>query len=238
MFKEIESELMSILSEEYVEKVAHMPTKDVEKVMDLIYQLDLKDITRMYSEDNSNYRRIVVIYNGDEEAENCDYDCSVINGKLCHITFVPSHLLDKSEKNALTLMKFIVKYLSIRTSLLIRNRNTIVYTNSDHTIDLLDFQAIPVIACAVLRKIYSGVSLATHIYNTIAKCIPTYAELYCERGVESILDLFDAGMTVEELLDNSLICAISPDDKNYPNIWDIEVKDDMKVVIKDDNEEE
>ena len=218
MYKKIESELISILSDEYVEKIAHMPSRDIEKVMNLIFDIKFEDIERVYSEENDHYRKIIIIYKCDNKNDGCDCDYCMINGKMCHITFIPSYLLDKSENNVKQLIRFVCKYIAINTSLILRNRSLLPATDS--TLDFIDTQSIPVLTCAIIRRFYSGASLSDCIYSVISEAIPLYKHIYSERGIDSLLDLFDDGLTVEELLDNSFICAIKPNDKKYPGIWD------------------
>lgn len=221
MYKKIESELLSILSEEYVEKIAHMPSKykEIEKMMDLIYHIKFEDIERVYSEENDNYRRLVIIHNGDEN-EQCNCDFCVFKGKMCHITFIPSHLLDKSENNVKRMIEFVCKYIAIQTQLILRKRSSFL-PDSCSTLDYVDIQSIPVLTCAIIRKLYSGASLSTYIYSVLSNNISMYKQLYTEKGIDSLLDLFDDGLTVEELLDNSFICAIDANDKKYPGIWNL-----------------
>ena len=62
MFKEIENELMSIINEDPIERIAHIPNKAIAKTMDLIYNVKFEDIERVYTESLSKLIRMTVIY--------------------------------------------------------------------------------------------------------------------------------------------------------------------------------
>ena len=84
---------------------------------------------------------------------------------------------------------------------------------------LIIIQAVPVITCAVMRKLYAGPTLAKVIYMSLTELIPMYKNTYTEEGINSVLDLFDEGLGISELLDSGFICSIPVDDKKYPGIW-------------------
>ena len=216
MFKEIENELMSIFSDNPIEKIAHTPTKEIAKTMDLIYKIKFEDIERVYTEPMGDIIRMTVLYHSKSNEIRAFKDMIPINGKVYFITFLPSQLLDKNENNAITLSKAIISYIGKRITLLSNAYD--LYTKQG-TLSAIMVQAIPVITCAVIRQIYSGPSLPKIIYNSLIEEIDTYKNIYSEEGINSVLDLFDEDLGVSELLDSGFICAIESDDKKYPGIW-------------------
>lgn len=220
MFKEIENELMSIISDDPIEKIAHMPSKEIAKTMDLIYNIKFEEIERVYTEPMGKLTRMVIIYKSEADDKNIiGHDLCPINGKIYHITLFPSYLLNKDEGNAITLSRAVIKYVSIRISLLMDQYENIISNVKDNILDLVILQSIPVITCAVMRQIYSGPSLSKVIYMSLSDMIPVYKKVYSEEGVNSILNLFDEGLGVSELIDNGFICSIAYNDLNYPGIW-------------------
>lgn len=216
MFKEIERELLSIISDDPIERIAHMPTKEIAKTMHLLYGIKFEDIHRTYTEKLDSYNRLVVIYKGGDFVVQ---DLCPIEGKMYHITLFPEHLLNKDETNAVTLSRAIIKYISIRVALLLNNYERISSKIKDNLFDLVCFQSIPVLTCAVMRKIYSGPTLSTVIHMSLTELIKLYKNTYSEQGIDTILNLFDEGLGVNELLDNGFICSIEVDDTRYPGIW-------------------
>lgn len=220
MFKEIENELMSIISDDPIEKIAHMPSKEIAKTMDLIYNIKFEEIERVYTEPMGKLTRMVIIYKSEADDKNIiGHDLCPINGKIYHITLFPSYLLNKDEGNAITLSRAVIKYVSIRISLLMDQYENIISNVKDNILDLVILQSIPVITCAVMRQIYSGPSLSKVIYMSLSDMIPVYKKVYSEEGVNSILNLFDEGLGVSELIDSGFICSIAYNDLNYPGIW-------------------
>lgn len=220
MFKEIEKELLSIISEDQIEKIAHMPTKEIAKTMDLIYHIKFEDIERVYYDNIDNsLSRMVVLYKSNKENKNIGVDLCPINGKLYHITLFPVELLNKDENNAIILCKSIIKYISARLSVIKYNYESLINHLEDNLLDLIFIQCYPVITCAIMRKIYSGPSLPKVICITLLEEIDKNNAIYNEVGINSILNIFDEGLGVDELLDNGFICSILPDDKTYPGIW-------------------
>ena len=217
MFKEIEAELLSILSDEPIEKVAHMPTKEIAKTMELIFNIKFEDIERVYTENMNKFIRMVVIFN-EEIDKHVTHDICPINGKVYHITFIPSCLLNKSENNAIALSRTIITYISIRVGLLLDKYNGIKVSNKC-ILDMVEVQTVPIITCAIMRKLYGGPSLSKVIYMSLSELLDIYKKLYTEKGINTILDLFDEGLGVSELLDSGFICSIKPDDPKYPGIW-------------------
>lgn len=218
MFKEIESELMSIMSDSAIDKIAHTPSIEIAKTMDLLYNIKFEDIERVYTENMNNLIRMVVVHKS-ENNKVLEPDLCPINGKLYHITFFPSGLLDKSENNAIRLTQAIVKYVSLRVSLLMDQTENLTKKIGNSILSLVYFQAIPVITCAVIRQIYSGVNIPKIVYMASSELLPSYKTLYTEEGINSLFNLLDEGLGVNELLDSGFICTIKPDDKNYPGIW-------------------
>ena len=216
MFKEIESELLSIISEDPIDKIAHTPSIQIAKTMDLLYNIKFESIQKVYTENMDKLIRMVVVYKS--EKRTVDQDLCTIDGKLYHITFFPYELLDKSENNAITLTKSILYYISLRLGIIMDNYDNIISEVQNSTFKLINFQSIPVITCAVVRKIYSG-NLSKIIYMTLSELFSVYKKAYSEQGITDILNLFDEGLDVNDLLDNGFICSIKPGDKNYPGIW-------------------
>lgn len=244
MFKEVENELLSIISDDSIERIAHMPSKEIAKTMDLIYNIKFEDIERVYTEKINKITRMVVVYNTHDDTKLVSQDLCPINGKIYHITLFPSYLLSKDENNAITLGKAIIKYSSIRIALLMDEYNYLMKNVKDNILDLVIIQSIPVITCAVLRKIYSGPSLPKVIHMILSELLPAYKVIGSEQGINSILNLFDEGLGVDELLDSGFICSIPIDNKEYPGIWgkvDGENKDDTAFsveIISPENKED
>lgn len=218
MFKEIENELLSIISDDPIEKIAHMPTKEIAKTMDLIYNIKFDDISRVYHYKRNNMDTLVVIYDS-KDTPTIDEDLCMINGKVYNLVFFPSHVLSKNETNAIILSQAVVAYVSLRVSVIMNEYDSIINRVTDNILYLTLLQATPIITCAIMRKIYSGPTLPKVIYMALTALAPKYKTLYTEEGIETILDMFDEGLGVDELLDNSFICSIKADDKKYPGIW-------------------
>lgn len=225
MFKEIENEILSIISDDAIEKIAHMPSKEIAKTMELIYNVKFEDIERVYNSSLENINKMTVIYKN-EKHNSLISDMCFMNGKTYYITFFPSHLLNKDENNAITLSRSIIKYISNWLDLIMYTYDGISKKVKDNIYDLIIFQAIPILTCSIMRRIYNGPSLAKVIYMSLSEMIPAYKKSYTERGINSILNILDEDLSVEQLLDNSLICAIKPDDENYPGIWPSKSKEE------------
>lgn len=225
MFKEIENEILSIISDDAIEKIAHMPSKEIAKTMELIYNVKFEDIERVYNSSLENINKMTVIYKN-EKHNSLISDMCFMNGKTYYITFFPSHLLNKDENNAITLSRSIIKYISNWLDLIMYTYDGISKKVKDNIYDLIIFQAIPILSCSIMRRIYNGPTLAKVIYMSLSEMIPVYKKSYTERGINSILNILDEDLSVEQLLDNSLICAIKPDDENYPEIWPSKYKEE------------
>lgn len=219
MFKEIETELMSIMSENPIDKIAHAPSIEIAKTMDLLYNIKFEDIERVYTENMDNFVRMVVVHKA-ENNKTVEPDLCPINGKIYHITFFPSGLLDKSENNAITLTQAVIKYVSMRVSLLMDQYENLTKMVKNDLLKLVFFQSVPVITCSVIRQIYSGPNIPKIVYMTLSELIPTYKETYSEEGINTIFNIFDEGLGITELLDSGFICTIKSKDKNYPGIWE------------------
>ena len=219
MFKEIETELLSIISDDPIERIAHMPTNEIAKTMDLIYGIKYEDIKRVYIDKVSTINNMTIIYDA-KDKKHIGQDVCPINGKVYHITFFPEFLLNKDENNAITLSKAIITYISSRISVISDGYENIMDKVSGNTLYKTTIQSIPIITCAIMRKIYSGPSLPKVIYMSLTELVSTYKSLYTEEGVETILNLMDEGLGVSELLDSAFICSIEPDNEKYPGIWE------------------
>ena len=220
MFKEIESELMSIISENSIDRISHMPSIEIAKTMDLLYNIKFEDIERVYTENMNNFIRMVVVHKSEND-KTIEPDLCPINGKIYHITFFPSGLLDKSENNAITLTQAVIKYISLRISLLMDQYDNLTNTVKNDLLSMVFFQAIPVITCSVIRQLYAGPNIPKIVYMTLSELIPTYKALYSEEGINSIFNILDENLGISELLDSGFICTIRSDDKNYPGIWTV-----------------
>ena len=225
MFKEIESELLSILRDDAIERITHMPSREIAKTMDLIYGVKFDDIVRVYTDKVNTINNMTIIYN-DKDKKQIEQDICLIEGKVYHITLFPNSLLSTTENNAINLSKAIIGYVSARISVILDGYQNIMGNISGNTLYKTTIQSIPIITCAVMRKVYSGPTLAKVIYRTLTEILDHYKLLYTERGIETILDLIDEGLGVTELLDNSFICTIKPDNKKYPGIWGGEDKEE------------
>lgn len=218
MFKEIETELLSIISDDPIEKIAHMPTNEIAKTMELIFNIKFEDIKRVYTNKSRTINTMTVIYNAKNDKEVIA-DLCPINGTVYHITFFPEQLLNKDENNAIALSKAIITYTSERISSLMDDYKDIMKDIYESMLYLTFLQSIPVITCAIMRKIYSGPTLAKVIYMSLTQLLPSYKSLYTEEGINTVLNILDEGLGVSELLDSAFICSIKPDDKKYPGIW-------------------
>lgn len=228
MFKEIEIELLSIISNDPIEKIAHMPTSEIAKTMDLIYGIKYDDIKRVYRSKVNTMNAMTIIYDA-KDKKKINQDICLINGSVYHITFFPEALLNTSENNAINLSKAIVTYISARISVIVDGYQNIMSSIANNVLYKTTVQAIPVITCAVMRKIYSGPSLPQIIYRTLIETLSHYKLLYSEKGIETVLDLMDEGLGVTELLDNAFICSIKPDSEKYPGIWSNEDNEEEEV---------
>ena len=217
MFKEIENELLSIISDDPIEKIAHMPSKEIAKTMELIYNIKFENIQRVYVDKQSinNAIRMTIIYESTET--KIFTDMCPINGKVYHITFIPTATLNKNEENAINLSRNIITYISGRLFLLMEEYKPLLAENN--ILYLTFLQVVPIITCAIMRRIYSGPTLAKVIYMSLSEKMTTYKNLYNEDGVNTILNLFDEGLGVSELLDSGFICSIPFDDPKYTGIW-------------------
>lgn len=227
MFKEIESDLLSMISPEPIERVAHMPNKEIAKTLEMIYGIKFEDIQRVYTRQTSDGTRITVIC--DCEDKDAFNDRVFINGTDCQLVIIPAKALDTGEANANRFTETILLYIS---RLLLESMYAYSDSTRTTTAENTYMIAIPVLACAITRKVYSGYALSKLIYSSLLKVLPPYENVTTEEGISSILDLFDEGLGVTELLDNSFICAIKPDDSKYPGIWAVYQQD------KDEEEEE
>lgn len=217
MFKEIENELLSIISDDTIEKIAHMPTKEIAKTMELLYKVEFENIQRVYTEDMGRIIRMTVMHN-DSDKPTIDCDLCPINGKIYHITFLPVSLLNKSTDNAVNFSRALITYISSRVGLIAELNKDLIQYVDDNLLHFTLLQAIPVLTCDILRKIYSGPTLSKLIYMSLTELMSLYKTLYTEEGVDTILSLFDEGLGVTELLDNGFICSIKNNEK-YPGIW-------------------
>lgn len=214
MFKEISSELMSIVSNDPIEKIAHMPSKEIAKTLELLFNVKFENVERIYTDRMTNCTRYVVVYKSDEI--KFAHDTCWVNGVSSHITVIPSNAISITDNNAKTICKTIIKYISTRIYLLsclnpLVNENTIA-----NKICLI---SIPVITCDIMKKLYGGAALPTIIYNELIETLPAFKKTMTVEGIESILELLDE-LTIDILLDNSFIYSIKDSDK-YPGIWSV-----------------
>ena len=229
MFQEIKTELMSMISKEPIERVTHMPSIEVAKCMELIFNIKTENIEKVYTEDMGDFVRLTVVYSGyeNENSTNITSDMSMIGGKVHHIIFVPSQLLNIEDGNAVEVSRAVIKYISLRVGIIIMKYDYMSKLINDNTFDLITFQSIPVIASEVMRELYSGQGLSTVIHMSLGELIPMYKSM-SEEGINSILNLLDEGLTSNELIDSGFICSIVPDDKKYPGIWAVDDEDTSK----------
>ena len=216
MFKEISTELLSILSDDSIEKIAHMPTNELAKTLELLFDVDFSNVERIYSEQCNNYTRHTVVYKSDKNI--IQTNTCLVNGTVRHIICMPSSALNKNESNAIIVCKAIIKYISLRIYLISSDYKDTFEKNT--IADKTCMLSIPVIACDAMRKLYSGASLPTIIYNTLIECLPIYKNIISLEGIESVFDLFDEGLSIETLLDYSFIYAVK-DDPKYPGILEV-----------------
>lgn len=239
MFAEIKNEFMSMISTELIEKISRMPSNEIAKCVELIYDIETENIEKVYTDSMGDFNRLTVVYKEDRYMTMTS-DVCMINRKVYHITLVPSCLLSINDENAINVSKTVINYVSRRVGLIIQKYDRITKAISNNTFDLITLQAIPVITCAIMREIYSGQGLDKVIYLSLCNLIPMYKETSSEEGINSILNLFDEGLGINELIDSGFICSILPDDNKYPGIWGNK-KDEVKEEDKkeeDDSESE
>lgn len=214
MFKEIAEELMSILSDDPIQKIAHMPNKELAKTLELLFDIKFEDIERIYNTKFDNYIIHTVLYRGNDKIES---NKCFAHGLVRNIICIPISVLDKNENNAITICKAINVYTSLRVSSILTKYDQMIGANSiaNETCEL----AIPVITTYIMKKLYGGAALPTIIYNSLVDTIPAYAKKISVTGIESIMNLLDEDLSIELLLDNSFICAIKKDANKYPGIW-------------------
>lgn len=220
MFKEIETEIMSMVSTNPIEKIAHMVNTDIAKVVELMYDIDCSNIEKVYTEDLKNeLMRATVIYRSNTEDLRIGSDICMVNGKICSIILIPYEIFNIDTTNAGTLCESIIEYISLRVNLIMNKCEQLsinLFTTKIHSILI---QAIPVLTCAIMKKLFNGPSLSEVVYISLCNIMDSYKTVSSKEGINSILNLFDEGLTVTELLDNGLICSISKSDKKYPGIW-------------------
>ena len=210
MFTEIENELLHIISEDPMEKIAFPPTVEVAKMCQLIFKINVEDIERVYINERNDVfdiGTITVIVKGDEDTF---FNTTVMNGKIYTLAILYNGRLNKSETNAEKLCEVIANYCGIRLSILLSKFQTPYGSN----INSLLMLALPILVCSIIRRLYEGELLP----KIISKSIQEFGSI-SEECISSIFKLLDEGLTVNDLLDNSAIIAIEPDDKNYPGIW-------------------
>lgn len=221
MFKEIEKELLSIISDEPFEAIANRPDSSVGKTMELIYNIKYEDLKRAYKTEVGNLVNLTIIYDA-KDRKSIDFDLCPIDGKVHHIIFFPESLLDKSENNAIVLSRAIITYISCRVALLMDEYESVIkrIDDNDNKLYLTILQSIPIITCSIMRRIYNGSSLSKIIYMSLTELMDLYKTLYTEEGIDTIMDLLiTEDLSVELLLDNGFICAIKYDNSKYPGIW-------------------
>lgn len=230
MFKEIEKDILSMISDRHVEKIAHMPTTAIARTMEILYKIKYEEIERVYIDKSNNMAKLLVIHNS-SISNSITTDLCPINGCMYHITTLSSSLIDKAQENAITFCETIIRYIAIRISLIMNEYSDILNIVNDNMFHLILLQAIPVLTCSTMRKVYSNnESLIKLIHMSLNTVLTT--DTCGEEGIRSILNLLDEELGVEELLDNGFICSIPEDDTNYPGIWDI--KSDKSNIEKED----
>lgn len=218
MFKEYEKIVLSVLSDDNIERVANMPKKDgnIEKISELIYDINFNNIERIYNYNTLSAKRyLIIVYNTEDTDKQISFDSIMMQGLDYICILIPSNVLNKSESNANILCRTIIKmiYSFVFVDKTVNSTKLLEIDNLAMTY----YQAIPVLACSIFRKFYSGASVSHIIYEELVSTITEYKD-YKEQGIETILDIMDEGIKVEQLLDNSFICAFKDHDK-YPGIW-------------------
>lgn len=234
MFKEIEKEALSIINNEPIVKIAHQPSKNIINAMEAHYDIKQSDIQRSYIEDIGYINRLVVLFDSDKNVVS--EDIIPIEGKVHHVTLFPNDLLNKNEDNATNLSKAIVSYLSIRISLLRDKYRNLMNKMPENLLNYVFLQSVPVLTCSIMRVIYSGATLPELIYNALLEVNPKYEDVTTVQGINSILNLFDEGLGVHELLNNGLICEIPADDEKYPGIW-VTVEEENTVENEENSDD-
>lgn len=241
MFKEIETELMSIISTDPIEKIAHLITKDIAKTVELVYGINTERVEKVYTEEfDKDLCRATIVYHNDQDNADIGEDTCMINGKIYRMIFVPYSMIDVNNANAILLSKSIIKYITCRVELIMNKCEQLtLYSHNNKMLHIIA-QSVPVITCAVMRNIFNGTALSKLIYMSLCDIMDSYKTNSSEIGINSILNLFDEGLGVTELLDNGLICAIPHDDVKYPGIWGIEEEtkpDTDEIKLVNNNEE-
>jgi hypothetical protein len=217
MFTEIENELLHIISEDPKEKVAYFPNnKAICKLVEALCEINSEDVERMYitGPDNTlNVGNITLIVRGNEDTF---FNTLVVNGVPYKVIIIYTARLNKEESSAEKICDVISNYTGIRITTLLEK----YVTRYDSTINQLMSKGLPVIVCSIMRKLYQGELLP----KIVSKSLQEFGGIISEECITSIFKLLDDGFTVFDLLDNSLICSIHADDKNYPGIWEKEDK--------------
>lgn len=241
MFKEIENEFLSIASNDAMERVTHMPSKTIAKTLDLIYNIKFDDVERVYTEKipNSGIDRVCVIYKNEDDKKLVGTDLVTIDGKVCHLTLIPTNVLNLGEHNAISLSKAVVTYVSSRINILQSNYESMMNLVPNNILILIFMQSIPILTTSIMKKFYEGPMLPKVVYMTLCELLPVYKKLYSERGIETIIDILNEDVGVDKLLDDGVICSIPAHDKKYPGIWsnDDEEESSIEVTIVDPKEE-
>ena len=220
MFKEIELEIMSMVSNNPIEKIAHMVSADIAKTVEIIYNIDCNNIEKVYTEDLKNdLMRATVIYKSNAENPKIGSDICTVNGKICNFILIPYEIFNIDTTNAAALCESIIEYISLKINLIIVKCEHIFIPLYTTKMQSILSQSIPVLTCAVMKQLFNGPSLSEVIYISLCNIINSYKTVSSQEGINSILNLLDEGLTVTELLDNGFICSIPKSDKKYPGIW-------------------
>lgn len=214
MFKEIETEIMHILNDDPMEKLAHQLNADMGKLLAILYDIKYNEVDRVYIYDPQDIGLdkgfIYVIINDECKLDDISTDTIVKNGKAYDICFIPNKLID----TAFNVCHTVVNIVSLRVFEIIKKYNCKPDDINSFTQTLS--VAIPVITCTIMRTLYAGESLPLLILNTIKDVLEV--DIINETGINSALAVVEEGIGVYDLLDNGYI-LLAKNNKKYPELF-------------------
>ena len=231
MFAEIQNEVMKILNNDPMERIAYRPTIDVAKILAIVYRIKLEDIERQYTYETigigtGDVGLIYIIHHCDDNKYDKFYDTIFKGGKAYALILINSKLITElvPPQELCDTLNFIIRK---RTKLILDvYLFTAIVSDTHDTLDIFDL-ARPVILSAVARNLYRGDKLSEVIYNSL---ISDGDKDISKDMVNSILKLLNEGISVQDLLDNSYIRGAEPE--NYPGLFVRKEKKDIKCFLE------
>lgn len=223
MFKEIYDEFLSIVDNDAISKISNTVTVPVARTLEMVFNIKFDDIVKVHQFEENNCVRTVVIYrDNDPEAGN---NACMIEGKLHFLFFIPESAIQQSPDNIMNFCKTVFRYILFR-QVYLENCNNYKFTLETVFGNILYIYSIPVIANEIMRHFFSGEKLPEILYSTLCELLPHYNESFEEEGFRSLSKLLDEGIGIKELLDDSMIFAVTKD-RQYPGIcWEYEEEEE------------